>query len=37
MKNIFDILKGIGIEIPEDKKKDFNSTFNENYKNIKEV
>lgn len=37
MKNIFDILKGIGIEIPEDKKKDFNSTFNENYKTIKEV
>lgn len=37
MKNIFDILKGIGIEIPEDKKKDFNSTFNENYKTINEV
>ena len=37
MKNIFDILKGTGIEIPEDKKKDFNSTFNENYKTINEV
>lgn len=37
MKNIYDILKGIGIEIPEDKKGDFDKALNENYKTVSEV
>lgn len=37
MRNIYEILKGIGIEIPEDKKEAFDKAVNENYKTIKEV
>ena len=36
MKNIVDILKGIGIEVPEDKLEDFNSEVAKNYKTIAE-
>lgn len=32
MKNIYEILKGIGIEIPEDKRKDFDKEWKENYR-----
>ena len=32
MKNIFEILKEFGLEIPEDKHKDFEKTVLENYK-----
>lgn len=32
MKNINELLAGIGVEIPEDKKEEFNKAFNENYK-----
>lgn len=37
MKNIYEILKGIGIEVPEDKKEAFDKAVNENYKTVKEV
>lgn len=37
MKNIHEILKGIGIEIPEDKKEAFDKAVLENYKTVKEV
>ena len=37
MVNIYEILKGIGVEIPEDKKTDFDKAMNENYKTIAEV
>ena len=37
MKNIQEILKSIGVEIPEDKKEDFEKAFNENYKTINEL
>ena len=37
MKNILEILKGIGVEIPEDKKEEFNTSFTANYKTINEV
>ncbi len=37
MKNIHDILSGFGITVPEDKKKDFETAFNENYKTVAEV
>ena len=37
MKNITDILKGIGIEIPEDKKAEFDKEFNSNYKTVAEM
>ena len=37
MKNIFDILAGIEVVIPEEKKADFETAFNENYKTIVEV
>lgn len=37
MKNIESILKSVGLEIPADKKNDFEKVFNENYKTIKEV
>lgn len=37
MKTIHDILSGIGITVPEDKKKDFETAFNENYKTVAEV
>ena len=32
MKNIFDLLKEYGVELPEDKKKDFEKAVLENYK-----
>lgn len=34
MKNIFDILKEYGLEVPEDKKKDFEKAVLDNYKTI---
>lgn len=34
MKNITEILTGLGIQIPEDKKADFDKEFAENYKTI---
>ena len=36
MKNIKDILNGVGIEIPAEKQEAFNKLFNENYKTIAE-
>ena len=32
MKNIHDILKGFGIEIPADKKAEFDKAVSENYR-----
>lgn len=32
MKNIYDILKEFGLEVPEDKKTDFDKTWKENYR-----
>ena len=37
MVNIHEILKNIGIEIPEDKKTEFDKAITENYKTIAEV
>lgn len=37
MKNIYDILKEFGLEIPEDKKADFDKAVIENYKTVAEV
>lgn len=37
MKNIYEILKQFGIDIPEDKKESFEKELNSNYKTIKEV
>ena len=37
MKNIYTILEGIGVSIPEDKKTDFDTAFNENYKTVAEL
>lgn len=37
MKNIYEILTGIGVEIPEDKKSEFDKVMRENYKTITEV
>lgn len=37
MKNIHDILSGIGITVPEDKKAEFGKALNENYKTVAEV
>lgn len=37
MKNIYEILKSYGIEIPEDKKKAFDKEVLENYKTVSEV
>ena len=37
MKNIHDILKGFGIEIPEDKKSEFDKAVTENYKTAAEA
>lgn len=37
MKNIYEILKEIGVEIPEDKKSNFEQVMKENYKTIAEV
>ena len=34
MKNIFEIMKEYGFELPEDKKKDFEKTVLENYKTV---
>ncbi len=34
MKNIFEIMKEYGLEIPEDKKKDFEKSLLENYKTV---
>lgn len=37
MKNIYEILKEVGVEIPEDKKKAFDSALEESYKTVAEV
>lgn len=37
MQNIHEILKGYGLEIPSDKKADFDTLFLSNYKTISEV
>ena len=37
MKNIYTLLSEIGIDIPEEKKTDFDKSFIENYKTIAEV
>lgn len=37
MNNIFDILTEYGVEIPQDKKKDFEKAVLENYKTVAEV
>lgn len=37
MKNIYELLSAAGIELPEDKKTDFDKDFAENYKTIAEV
>lgn len=37
MKNIEELLGSLGIEIPEEKKEEFDKNFNENYKTIAEV
>lgn len=37
MKNIYEILKSIGVEIPEEKKADFDKAMNENYKTVNEL
>lgn len=34
MKNIFEIMKAYGLEVPEDKKKDFEKEILENYKTV---
>ena len=34
MKNIFEIMKEYGIEVPEDKKKDYEKAVLENYKTM---
>ena len=36
MKNIFELMKEYGLELPEDKKKDFEKTLLENYKTVKD-
>lgn len=37
MKNIYEILKEFNVEIPEDKKKDFDKVLFDNYKSVEEV
>ena len=37
MKNYEELLKDIGIDIPDDKKESFGKSFNENYKTVAEV
>ena len=37
MKNIYEILKDYGVEIPADKKADFDKAVSENYKTVAEV
>ena len=32
MKNIYDILKDFGLEVPEDKRADFDKAWKENYR-----
>lgn len=34
MKNIFDILSGFSITVPEEKKTEFETAFNDNYKTV---
>ena len=34
MKNIFEIMKDYGLEVPEDKKKEFEKAVLENYKTV---
>lgn len=36
MKNIFELMKEYGLELPEDKKKDFEKVLLENYKTVKD-
>lgn len=36
MKNIFELMKEFGLELPEDKKKDFEKELLENYKTVKD-
>lgn len=36
MKNIFELMKEYGFEVPEDKKKDFEKAVLENYKTVKD-
>lgn len=36
MKNIFELMKEFGFEVPEDKKKDFEKAVLENYKTVKD-
>lgn len=36
MKNIYEILKSVGVEVPEDKKESFDKALFENYKTISE-
>lgn len=36
MQNIYEILKGVGITVPEDKKEEFDKLLLDNYKTIKE-
>ena len=36
MKNVFELMKECGVELPEDKKKDFEKSLLENYKTIKD-
>ena len=36
MKNINEIMKDLGVEVPEEKKAEFEKTFKENYKTIAE-
>lgn len=37
MKNIYEILKEIGVEVPEDKKSNFDEAMKANYKTVAEV
>lgn len=37
MKNIFEILSGIGVEVPEDKKSDLETALKESYMTVSEV
>lgn len=37
MKNIYALLSGIGLTVPDDKKTDFEKAFAENYKTVSEV
>ena len=36
MKNIHELLKELGLEIPADKKADFDKAVGENYKTVEE-